>query len=126
MNLTGRPIYQKTGKAAKKPRKRMRPFSPKKAKQRASEAGKAALEHMAQVKLLPCVVCGKPGPSDVHHCIHGRYSARRASDFETIPLCVECHRYPYPLAIHSGKQSWLQRNGPDYEFLPVVAEMLGD
>ena len=85
---------------------------------------RAGKEHMGRVKQLPCVVCHRPGPSDAHHCIHGRYGTRKATDFETIPLCVECHRYPFPGAIHSGKETWRQRYGADYEYLSVVADML--
>jgi len=98
--------------------------SAKRAAYLASDAGKAGLAHMARVRALPCVVCGKPGPSDVHHCIHGRYSARRVSDFKVISLCEKCHRHPHPLAIHTNKNAWAERNGFDYEFLAVVADML--
>lgn len=79
--------------------------------------------HMARVAELPCVICGKPGPSEVHHCICGRYGQRRASDRETIPLCIWCHRFGLE-AIHSDKAGWIARNGNDFEFLPVVADML--
>ena len=79
---------------------------------------------MRAVKALPCVVCGRAGPSDAHHCICDRYGTRRASDFDVIPLCKACHQ-DGPFAIHNGKASWVARNGPDWAFLPVVAEMLG-
>jgi len=105
-------------------KKPMRKVSAKKAAHRRSKAGQDGLAHMARVKALPCVICGAPGPSDAHHCISGRYGARKASDFETVSLCAHCHRYPYPNAIHSGKESWEARNGKDYEYLPVVADML--
>lgn len=80
-------------------------------------------EHLARVKQLPCVICHAPPPSDAHHCIHDRYSSRKASDFETIPLCKACHQ-DGPHAIHRGKASWRERNGADWEYLPVVADML--
>jgi len=79
--------------------------------------------YIARVKALPCVICHRPPPSDAHHVICGRYGQQRASDRETIPLCKGCHQVG-PLAIHNGKASWVERNGPDYEFLPVVADML--
>lgn len=79
--------------------------------------------HMARVKQLPCVICGKPGPSDAHHCFSGRYGSRKTSDFETIPLCKRCHQEG-PLAIHQDKAGWEERNGYDFDYLPVVADML--
>jgi hypothetical protein len=81
------------------------------------------LRHMARVKALPCVICCHPPPSDAHHCISGRYGSRKASDFETIPLCKQCHQ-DGPLAIHQDKAGWQERNGMDHEFLAVVADAL--
>lgn len=104
--------------------KPMRQVSRKRSAYHASAEGRAGLEHMARVKALPCVCCGKPGPSDAHHPICDRYGTRKVSDFQVISLCVECHRYPHPNAIHTNKAAWIERNGPDYEFLPVVADML--
>lgn len=85
-------------------------------------AGRA---HMGRVKMLPCVVCNAPPPSDAHHVIHGRYGGRKASDFETIPLC-KAHHMDGPDAIHNGKRTWGERFGMDYGFLPVVAAILAD
>lgn len=79
--------------------------------------------HLAAVKALPCVICGKPGPSDAHHVICDRYGTRKASDFETIPLCKTCHQHG-PDAIHNGKASWVEKHGPDYSYLPVVQAAL--
>ena len=78
--------------------------------------------HMARVAQMPCVICHRR-PVHVHHVIHGRFSQRRASDFETIPLCPEHHLHG-PLAIHSDKAAWRDRWGADHEYLPVVADML--
>ena len=83
----------------------------------------AGLEHMRRVKQLPCVICQAPPPSDAHHCISGRYGSRRASDFETIPLCKECHQ-DGPMAIHRAKESWERMHGPDTDYLPLVARWL--
>jgi hypothetical protein len=84
---------------------------------------KAAKEHLQRVKMLPCVICRKPGPSDAHHVICERFSSNKAGDFETIPLCKNCHQEG-PNAIHNGKRSWVERNGPDYEYLDTVREWL--
>ena len=83
----------------------------------------SARRHIEQVKRLPCIICGRPGPSDAHHCYCDRFGQRKASDFETIPLCKECHQIG-PMAIHNDKAGWVERNGPDHGFLPRVADML--
>lgn len=84
---------------------------------------KEARDHMAKVAQLPCVCCRRPGPSEVHHCISGRYGQAKASDFETIPLCAQCHRLG-PMAIHRSKQEWQAEYGMDYHYLPVVSALL--
>lgn len=82
----------------------------------------AGRSHMARVAALPCVICGAR-PVEVHHVICGRYSQRRAPDTQTIPLCVAHHRIG-PEAIHTDKAAWVAANGPDTDYLPVVADML--
>jgi 5-methylcytosine-specific restriction endonuclease McrA len=103
----------------------LRKVSAKRRAYRASEAGQEALEYMRRVKALPCVICGSPPPSDAHHCIHDRYGSRKASDFDVIPLCRECH-LDGPEAIHNGKQTWRDKHGPDHGYLPLVKRLLGD
>lgn len=120
--LSKPPLGQKQG-AVKKPRKPMRKVSRKRAEYRRSDEGKAALAHMGKVKALPCVVCGSPPPSDAHHVIHGRFSERKASHFDVIPLC-RAHHLEGPEAIHAGKETWAAKHGPDYGFLPVVRAQL--
>ena len=100
MSLTGKgPMGQKEPKAKRNPK------------------------HLARVKALPCVICRKPGPSDAHHVISGRYSQRKACDFDTIPLCKRHHQHG-PDAIHENKAAWEQANGPDWGFLPLVRAWL--
>lgn len=115
MSLTGRPPYQKQGKA-KKRRKKVRKVSAKKSAYTASTEGQRAREYIAAVKTLPCCICGKAGPSDAHHTICGRYGSRKTSDFDTVPLCKICHQTG-PNAIHNGKRSWVERNGPDTDYI---------
>jgi hypothetical protein len=74
--------------------------------------------HMAKVAQLPCVICSS-WPVDVHHCIHDRYGTRKASDFDTLPLCPTCH-----CKLHADKSSWREAHGPDYGFLPRVRALL--
>ena len=101
-NLTGRPAL---GQKAPRPI-------------RGTDAAKA---HMARVAALPCVVCDA-WPVEVHHCISGRYGSRKASDFDTIPLCYAHHRGPF--GIHTDKAQWEADYGPDTAYLPIVAGLL--
>lgn len=98
MSLDGRPPRQKQGKPA--------PNRP----------------HMHRVKALPCVICHRPGPSDAHHVIHDRLTVPK-DDSRVIPLC-KAHHQNGPDAIHNGKATWRGKYGNDYDFLPVVADML--
>lgn len=77
--------------------------------------------HLAAVAQLPCVICGA-WPVSVHHCISGRYSMRKSSDLDTIPLCWFHHQGPE--GIHADKAAWEAKHGPDTGFLPLVARLL--
>ena len=83
------------------------------------------MEWMHMVKQLPCVICGKPGPSDAHHVIHGRYGGRKPDGFHTIPLC-KGHHQNGPEAIHTNKAAWAAKHGPDYSYLPMVKAQIGE
>jgi len=87
------------------------------------KAGKAKPNkaHLALVAALPCVCCGS-WPVEVHHCICGRYGQRRASDEQTIPLCVNHHRGPD--GIHTRRAWWVETFGQDTDYLPIVADAL--
>ncbi len=82
-------------------------------------------ERLGKVKQMPCVVCGAPPPSDAHHCIHGRYSGKRAGDDKTIPLCKPHHQWG-PDAIHNGKASWAEKFGEDFSYLERIDAALED
>ena len=119
-------------KAPKKPRKTMRKVSRKKAMQRASDEGKAGLAHMARVAALPCVICREwnmvqLSRTQVHHCIHGRYSAHKAPDTMVLPLCEGHHLGHFDtskLALHNEPNKWKRLYGPDTEWLSWVEERL--
>ena len=81
---------------------------------KSTAAGKA---HMARVAQLPCVICGA-SPVEVHHCKSGRYSQRKASDFDTIPLCWNHHQGPD--GFHTAQRTWEALHGPDTGFLLIV------
>jgi hypothetical protein len=79
---------------------------------------KSTREWMALVAQLPCLVCGRYGVQ-IHHCIHGRFSQSRASDYEILPLCEPCHR-----ELHAASKTWVARHGPDNSFLERVREQV--
>ena len=75
-------------------------------------------KHMALVAACPCVICQR-WPVQVHHVIHDRFSQRKSWDTETISLCLEHHN-----ALHADKTAWRAAYGADWEYLPVVADMI--
>lgn len=79
----------------------------------------AGFRHMCRVKLLPCVCCGAPGPSDAHHCKSGGMAR---DDFKTIPLCKNHHQGPE--GFHTQRATWEATYGKDVDYLAVVADML--
>lgn len=101
-NLTGQPVRQKG--------------------QKPIHGTTAAKAHMARVAACRCAVCGRPGPSTVHHPICGRFSSARASDFDTVAMCWPCHLGPE--GIHANKAAWVAKNGPDTDFIAVTLNMI--
>lgn len=87
---------------------------PKPEKPRRGDA--ECLAYMAAVRDLPCLVC-RATPSDAHHCISGRNSQRKVSDFDTIPLCRPCHT-----ELHAGLKAWERMHGRDTGFIPQTRE----
>jgi hypothetical protein len=102
--------------------------SKKRKKYRASNVWRDALAYMGAVKQLACVICGQ-GPCEAHHWHHDRYSSRKTSDFEVIPLCKWCHQ-DGPQSVHKDKAGWKERHGPDHSYTEStrrnVAALLGD
>jgi hypothetical protein len=79
----------------------------------------AGLRYMGRVKRLPCVCCGAT-PTSAHHCISGRYSQAKASDYDTIPLCYEHHQGA--TGIHANKAAWEETYGRDTDYLDVTRD----
>ena len=51
-------------------------------------------KRLAAIRKLPCVVCGKPAPSEACHANwseYGKAMGKKASDEFTISLCRDCH-----------------------------------
>ena len=86
--------------------------------ERPARGSVACRRHMEAVAQLACVICAAQ-PVQVHHVIHGRYAQRRASDFDTIPLCRDCHH-----ELHNRPADWKAANGEDRDYLPKVRAML--
>lgn len=56
---------------------------------------RANKSHLDRVASLDCVLCGRSGPSTVHHIREGQGMGQRADDFLTVALCPECHQGPH-------------------------------
>ena len=54
--------------------------------------------HLARVKMLPCSVCDKSGPSEAHHYKQGL-------QYTCIALCKDCHTNSL-LGWHGQKRMW--------------------
>lgn len=91
--------------------------------QKPVRGGVLARKHMDRVAGLVCVICRFPQVI-VHHCICGRYSRSRASDFHTIPLCWRHHDAQSADGIHANKAAWVERHGEDTDYLDAVHEAI--
>lgn len=66
-------------------------------------------EYMGKVAQLPCAICGIHGVH-VHHIRTGIGMGRRASNFDTLPLCPEHHQGKS--GIHGmGRKAWELHHG---------------
>ena len=89
-------------------------------------------KRLAAVAEMPCVICHEfwepqSSPTQVHHCIHGRYSTKRAPDCMTIPLCEGHHQGNFDTsktALHREPKSWREKYGDDTQWLSWVEERL--
>ena len=72
-------------------------------------------EHLANVRELPCAVCGKAPPSECHHVktAEGGGMGMRVSDRWVIPLCAEHHCNGVEKAGSKNEVSWFQKRGVD-------------
>ena len=84
-------------------------------------ATKAERDHMGAVAALGCVVCRNLGfgetPAEVHHIGNGTLG-KKASNYETIPLCEVHHRNGgHGVAVHAGRKTFEARYGTERELL---------
>lgn len=77
-------------------------------------------DYMAAVAQLGCIACRLNGfsgvPAEVHHQRSGTGAGRRASHFDTMPLCPGHHRF-YPDAIHVNARFFVKRYGSEAELV---------
>lgn len=88
----------------------------------------AEKRHLAAVAGLSCILCPRYGyhgtPAEIHHIRTGVGMGRRASHFETIPLCHEHHRGA--TGVHGmGRKAWERFHGvTELELLEKVQHCL--
>lgn len=89
-----------------------------------------AQRHMGKVAALGCILCRRLGygqtPALVHHIRTGIGMGKRASDFDTIPLCPEHHQGM--TGIHGmGRKAWERHHGiTELELLQETKERISE
>lgn len=89
---------------------------------------------LTAIRTLPCVICHEFGlpqlsPTQAHHCIHGRYSQKKAPDAMTIPLCEGCHQGlldTSKVALHQQPSKWKRLYGNDTDWISWADERLAN
>jgi len=89
---------------------------------------KAEREHLSEVAALGCIVCRNAGhhdtPAEIHHIRAGQ-GLKRATHYETIPLCPYHHRTGgYGVALHAGRIAFEKMHGSERELLATVGGLL--
>lgn len=88
--------------------------------------------YLAKVRALPCCVCEAFGerqlsPTAAHHCIHGRFSQRKAPDRAAVPLCEGHHqglRDKTKTALHAEPTKWKRLYGEDHDFIATTQDRI--
>lgn len=71
---------------------------------------------LAEIRKLPCMACGKHGPSEAHH-VQTRGAGGGDDFFNLIPLCTEHHT--------GGRHAWHRGKLTFLEHFPHVLDYLG-
>ena len=89
-------------------------------------------KHLSKVAALGCI-CPLPdkdgtyrceAPAEIHHILNGTMG-RKASNYETIPLCPYHHRQgPFGEAVHNGTRTFEANYGTQREMLEAVRHLL--
>ena len=87
----------------------------------AKKPTKAESNHMDKVASMGCLVCVNLGlgetPAEIHHIGNGTMG-KRATNYETIPLCHIHHRTGgYGVSVHQGRVQWESNFGTEQELL---------
>lgn len=85
-------------------------------------------KYLDYIRSLPCIVCKEHhepqnSVTTAHHPIHDRFSSRKTSDRDAIPLCEGHHQGLWDLskiAIHKEPQLWRIKYGSDYSYTEKV------
>jgi hypothetical protein len=97
------------------------------------QRGEKRPAHLAFIRRLPCVICGR-SPSEAAHVRYsdagtGHVSAvgQKPDDARTVPLCAHCHREGPQAQHRSGERVWWQAHGIDpVELARRLFAVLGD
>lgn len=73
--------------------------------------------HTARVKAMACIVCGEPGPSEVHEPEQGMW-------WVSMPLCPPCHRGPD--GWHGTRLRWRLRKATELGAINATVAALYD
>lgn len=104
--------------------------APKPAKVKGVRKGQNYLD---RVRGCACWACGKPGPSEAHHCrdmpdfderhIYTRMpgAGRTSDDRDALPLCSDDHRL-----FHLARKEFHRRYGRDYRMLDEFRALLDE
>ena len=110
-----------------------RPMRPRAKKRSENKTEYEDPVYLTKVRLLPCVACGAPAPSEAHHCRdrppndeQGLYTrlpggALKSGDRDAIPLCRRCHDL-----FHRHRGEFNAKYGPDYGFIAPTRATLSD
>jgi len=90
----------------------------------------AERKHLRLVADLGCILCAANGvegtPAEIHHLRTGTGAGRKASHFESIPLCPIHHRLGNDALHVMGRKAWERHHGvTELELLEQVRDLLG-
>ena len=79
---------------------------------------------LQSIRSRRCIICKtfnevQMSATTAHHPIHDRYSTRKRSDLDAIPLCEGHHQGLWDsskVAIHRQPKLWRELYGPDYSY----------
>lgn len=91
-------------------------------------------EYVAEVRKEPCIICEahdeiQTSPTQAHHPICGRYGTRKTPDEMVLPLCEGHHLGDFDkskIAIHRDRAKWVERYGPDTDYVAVVQDKMAE